>query len=71
MITSANVVAVVLSPSVIISDQGREFANKLTDELFQKTKTQQRITSAYHPQVNSKLDLSYLFYIDKWLNRKV
>ena len=39
-------------PAVIISDQGRDFVNRTTDALFQKTQTQHRITSAYHPQVN-------------------
>ena len=39
-------------PTVIISDQGREFVNRITNALFQKTQTQHRITSAYHPQVN-------------------
>ena len=36
---------------MIISDQGREFVNTITEELFKKTKTKHRITSAYHPQV--------------------
>lgn len=39
-------------PSVVISDQGREFVSNLTEKLFQNTKTQHRITSAYHPQVH-------------------
>ena len=39
-------------PKVIISDQGREFCNQLSDQLFKLTKTQHRITSAYHPQTN-------------------
>ena len=39
-------------PSVIISDQGREFVNQVSSCLFEKTKTEHRITSAYHPQVN-------------------
>ena len=39
-------------PSVIISDQGREFVNEVTDLLFAKTNTQHRVTSAYHPQTN-------------------
>ena len=38
-------------PNVIISDQGREFVNKITEELFLRTNTEQRITSPYHPQV--------------------
>ena len=34
---------------MITSDQGREFVNTVTEELFKKTKTKHRITSAYHP----------------------
>ena len=37
---------------VIITDQGREFVNSLSAQLYQKTNTQHRITSAYHPQTN-------------------
>ena len=40
-------------PSVLITDQGREFVNKLSDELCAITGTEHRITSAYHPQVYS------------------
>ena len=39
-------------PSLIISDQGREFVNEISDLLFAKTNTQHRVTSAYHPQTN-------------------
>lgn len=39
-------------PEVLITDQGREFINVLSDELFHITKTKHRITSAYHPQTN-------------------
>ena len=39
-------------PSLIISDQGREFINEMSDLLFTKTNTQHRVTSAYHPQTN-------------------
>lgn len=35
-----------------INDQGREFVNAIADELFRLTGTQQRVTSAYHPQVS-------------------
>ena len=38
-------------PQIILSDQGREFVNQLTTCLFEKTNTEHRITSAYHPQV--------------------
>ena len=38
---------------VVISDQGREFINQLSDCLFKKTNTEHQITSAYHPQVSN------------------
>ena len=37
---------------VVISDQGREFVNKVSKYLNSITKTEHRITSAYHPQTN-------------------
>ena len=37
---------------VVISDQGREFVNKVKEALFELTGTQHRVTSAYHPQTN-------------------
>lgn len=43
-------------PEIQISDQGREFVNKLSDELFRLTGTQQRVTSPYHPQVNGLVE---------------
>ncbi len=33
------------------ADQGREFVNELSKQLYQLTNTNHRITSAYHPQV--------------------
>ncbi len=39
-------------PHILITDQGREFINRLSSELYSITKTHHRITSAYHPQVN-------------------
>jgi hypothetical protein len=39
-------------PGVMISDQGREFCNKLVDELLNLSGTDHRVTSAYHPQSN-------------------
>lgn len=39
-------------PNIIISDQGREFVNQLSERLFARTQTQHRVTSAYHPQTN-------------------
>ena len=37
---------------VVISDQGREFVNKVKEALFELTGTKHRVTSAYHPQTN-------------------
>ena len=37
---------------MIISDQGREFVNKVKAELLQLSGTEHRVTSAYHPQSN-------------------
>jgi hypothetical protein len=39
-------------PSIMISDQGKEFVNNLNKELCQKTGIEHRIASAYHPQTN-------------------
>lgn len=39
-------------PSVLITDQGREFVNELSAKLYGMTKTEHRISSAYHPQTN-------------------
>ena len=37
---------------VAISNQGREFVNKLREELFRLSGTEQMVTSTYHPQSN-------------------
>ncbi|CAB4040892.1 retrotransposable element, partial [Paramuricea clavata] len=37
---------------IVISDQGRVFANQVNNELFPRTGVDHRITSAYHPQTN-------------------
>eukprot|EP00731_Ephydatia_muelleri_P004213 Em0002g389a len=39
-------------PVIIKSEQGREFVNKLSDELFMKTNTKHNVTSPYQPQTN-------------------
>ncbi len=36
----------------VISDQGREFMNRLSEQLFKLTGTKHNVTSAYHPQSN-------------------
>lgn len=43
-------------PFFYITDQGREFTNKLISELFRLTGTQQRVTTAYHPQANGLVE---------------
>lgn len=43
-------------PRIQINDQGREFLNSLNDELSRLTGTQQRVTSAYHPQANGLVE---------------
>ena len=39
-------------PETLITDQGREFVNELSFELYSITNTEHHITSAYHPQSN-------------------
>lgn len=41
---------------IVITDQGREFINKVNKKLFQKFKTEHRITTAYHPQTNGLVE---------------
>lgn len=40
----------------LVSDQGREFINKINTELQQLLGTQHRMTSAYHPQTNGLVE---------------
>ena len=41
-----------------INDQGREFVNSVSECLHHLTGTEQRITSAYHPQANGLVERS-------------
>ncbi len=41
------------TPKVLVTDRGREFCSKLSDELFSKLGVEWRHTLAYHPQTNS------------------
>ena len=41
---------------VVISDQGREFVNKVNHSLFKMTNTEHRISSAHHPQTNGPVE---------------
>ena len=42
--------------AIQINDQGREFVNEVADGLHSMTGTQQRVTSAYHPQSNGLVE---------------
>lgn len=48
----------------VISDQGREFCNQITDCLFELTGTEHRVTSAYHPQSNGLVERFYQTLVD-------
>ncbi len=41
------------TPKVLVTNQGREFCSKLSDELFSRLGVERRRTSTYHPQTNS------------------
>lgn len=41
---------------IVITDQGREFINKVNKKLFKKFKTHHRISTAYHPQTNGLVE---------------
>ncbi len=43
-------------PKQVVTDRGKEFCNKLTDELYKKLGVQHLRTSAYHPQTNSSAE---------------
>jgi len=43
-------------PKIEISDQGREFCNSISDELFKLTGTIHKVTSPYHPQANGLVE---------------
>ena len=44
-------------PMEIITDQGKEFCNKLSDELFKLMEVKHGRTSAYHPQCNAQAEV--------------
>ncbi len=66
-------------PEVLITDQGREFVNEVSQELYTITQTEHRITSAYHPQVCVHAVCSgvyicqlYLFFsLDQRIDREI
>ncbi len=45
-------------PVEAITDQGKEFCNKLTDELFQLMEMKHGRTSAYQPQCNDQAEVA-------------
>ena len=46
-------------PSVVVSDQGREFCNCLIDTMFKKNCIRHNITTAYHPQSNGLVERAH------------
>ena len=59
-------------PETLITDQGREFVNELSTALYAITKTEHRITSAYHPQVRKSVcSNSILLFYANYLFRVV
>lgn len=46
-------------PRVITTDEGKEFNNSLNKELMKTLQINQRLTTAYHPQVTYILKLRY------------
>lgn len=43
-------------PEILISDRDRVFTSSLWQELFKLTKTQLKISTAYHPQIDSQIE---------------
>ena len=41
---------------IVISDQGHEFVNGVSQDLFAITKTKHKISTAYHPQTNGLVE---------------
>ena len=50
---SSGMVALTLS---LVTMQGREFVNRVTQDLFTLTKTSHRISTAYHPHTNGLVE---------------
>ena len=57
-------------PLQIVTDQGKEFCAKLTEELFRLLDIQHTTTTAYHPQCNSQAEVANKT-IAKYLSRVV
>ena len=48
---------------VLITDQGREFANEVNEEICHRLKIDHRLTTAYHPQSKGQTE-RYLQYLN-------
>ena len=48
-------------PKVITSDQGSEFNNNLDKKLMKMMNTDHRLTTPYHPQVNTWIVYTFVF----------
>ena len=45
------------TPHEIVSDNGREFCNKLSEELFSRLRIMHKTTSPYHPECNASAEV--------------
>ena len=43
-------------PKAIVSDQGKEFCNKLAEHLYRALQIEHKMTTPYHPQCNSSAE---------------
>ncbi len=44
-------------PLELVTDQGKEFTNKMAEHLFDALQVRHSTTSAYHPQCNSQAEV--------------
>ena len=56
-------------PCVVVSDNGREFDNKLNDEICKTLGIKRRLITPYHPQVGTQVHMPYL-RVKFFYNRK-
>ena len=58
-------------PLEVITNLGKEFCAKLTKDLFQLLKITNSITTAYHPQCNSRAEVAdntFTMYLTSFIN---
>ena len=55
-------------PQDIVSGQGREFCNQLVNLLEELTGFKHRVSSAYHPQANERMNQTLKFQLQKLVN---